>query len=165
MDIGGIRLGNLKYLVKSLQGAALSRRQRDIALDLDISASYLSQLLGGKKMGDDVARKLEAVRNLPRGWMDQRQWPENGIKESAAPAYTAPLVIGISPQLLAAAHQLVRRAGEALALQFNPETEDGAAEILIGCGYLKGRKEWTVTLDNLVEFTKLMRTRRMGLEA
>ncbi|WP_313250803.1 S24 family peptidase [Stenotrophomonas sp.] len=42
-----------------------------------LSASYVSQLLGGKYMGDDVARKISEALGHDRGWMDRPQWGED----------------------------------------------------------------------------------------
>lgn len=76
MDISRIRHINLHWLLKELELKGMTRA-KDQALALGpMSASFLSQLKGGKKMGDDVARKLEAASGKDHGWMDRPQWDE-----------------------------------------------------------------------------------------
>ncbi|UPG86825.1 S24 family peptidase [Luteibacter aegosomatis] len=76
MDISRIRHINLHWLLKELEARGITRA-KDQALALGpMSASFLSQLKGGKKMGDDVARKLEAATGKGHGWMDRPQWDE-----------------------------------------------------------------------------------------
>lgn len=159
MDVAAIRLANLKFLVDRLKGPE-NRRHRDVAVDLDLSASFLSQLVGGKKMGDDVARKIEAARQLPHGWMDQPQWlTSTQIRESGPEYALLSHGLGISPEILAAAYQLVRLACKALEIPFDPETAHDSAIVLLGCTYLRTRKEQSVTVDNVVDFQKVLRDR------
>jgi hypothetical protein len=160
MDVSFTRLRNLAYLVEQIEQSVPGKRKKDVALDLDMSASFLSQLLGGKKMGDDVARKIEAARTLPRGWMDHPQRPSERVGEDETHAYSPSQAMGISPEILAASHQLVRRACDALEVAFDPETVEDAAIVLLGCSYLHARRETAVTVDNVVDFTKLMRKRK-----
>lgn len=76
MDISRIRHSNLHWLLKELESRGITRA-KDQALALGpMSASFLSQLKGGKKMGDEVARKLEAATRKDHGWMDRPQWDE-----------------------------------------------------------------------------------------
>lgn len=72
MDVTEIRLRNLKRLETDLR--AKFKTQKSVAVQLDMSPSFLSQLIGGKKMGDEVARKIEDAQNLPHGYMDTPQW-------------------------------------------------------------------------------------------
>lgn len=67
-DIYAIRLKNLNALLASREIADLP--QKDQALALDQGPSMLSQLKAGKRIGDEVARKIEAARKLPAHWMD-----------------------------------------------------------------------------------------------
>jgi hypothetical protein len=166
MDVSFTRLRNLALLVEQIEHSAPGKRKKDVALDLDMSASFLSQLLGGKKMGDDVARKIEAARSLPRGWMDHPQWSSaDRIGEGETPAYSPSQAMGISPEILAASYQLVRRACEVLEVAFDPESAEDASIVLLGCSYLHARRETAVTVDNVVDFTKLMRKRQGEVHA
>lgn len=79
MDVIAIRKHNLTRLVDEI--LATGKNKKTTAIALDMSASFLSQLLGGKKMGDDVARKIENARGLPRGWMDVLQPAANRVNE------------------------------------------------------------------------------------
>lgn len=72
MDVSEIRLRNLKRLEADLR--LNFKTQKSIAVVLDMAPSFLSQLLAGKKLGDDLARKIEKIRGLPNGWMDTPQW-------------------------------------------------------------------------------------------
>lgn len=79
MDVTEIRHKNLQHLEGQLK--ARLGTQKAVAIALDMSPSFLSQLLGGKKLGDDVARKVEHAQDLVRGWMDRPQWPEARVQE------------------------------------------------------------------------------------
>lgn len=69
-DIYAIRRRNLTAALQSPQVSRLSREQ-DKALLLGISASMFSQAKHPEyKMGDDLARKVEAALGLESGWMD-----------------------------------------------------------------------------------------------
>lgn len=66
MDIYSIRKQNLISLI--------GKRKKNVCAQLwDISPAYLSQILSektDKNLGDEVARRIEAVEQLPYGWMD-----------------------------------------------------------------------------------------------
>lgn len=73
MDIYAIRNRNLLWLLKANKDAG--KRDKDFAQRAGgIDPSFLSQLKGGKKMGDAVARQIDASFNKPEGWMDSPQW-------------------------------------------------------------------------------------------
>ncbi|WHL17661.1 S24 family peptidase [Stenotrophomonas acidaminiphila] len=79
MDIGEIRHRNFQALIASLERAgATTRAAQGARLGGFLSASYVSQLLGGKYMGDEVARKISEALGHERGWMDRPQWPDEG---------------------------------------------------------------------------------------
>lgn len=159
MDIAEIRLRNLKALVGHVQARSPGILRKDVALALDLSPSFLSQLMGGKKMGDDVARKIEAAQRLRHGWMDSPQWSgETRIKDHSAPDYVSHSM-RTDAATLAASTRLVRLACESLEVDFDPEDEDDATLVLLGCDYLASRHEHAVTPDNVVDFTKLLRRR------
>lgn len=67
MDIYAIRKKNLLTLIGS-------RRKGVCAAKWEMAPAHLSQILSDrteKNLGDDVARRVEAIENLPHGWMDQ----------------------------------------------------------------------------------------------
>ena len=162
MDISAIRTRNLKQLLSQIAERAPGLRQKDHALALDLSPSFLSQLVGGKKMGDDVARKIEAAQQLPMGWMDHAHWHSaSGVRESEPPAYLSQ-PLRTDAETLAASTRLVRLACEALEVGFDPESAEDAQLVLLGCSYLSARNEQVVTADNVVDFTKMLRKRLHG---
>jgi SOS-response transcriptional repressor LexA len=67
MDAKAIRLYNLKRLIGEAGG------QKKLALKAGVSPAYLSQIVSlrtPRKMGDNVARRLELGMDKPHGWMD-----------------------------------------------------------------------------------------------
>lgn len=69
MDIYAIRKQNLIKLIGT-------RRKNACALKWEMSPAHLSQILSDKtekNLGDDVARRVEALEGLPRGWLDQHR--------------------------------------------------------------------------------------------
>lgn len=157
MDVATIRHLNLQALVSQLGRGG--RAKKEVAVDLDMSGSFLSQLLGGKKMGDDVARKIEAAAGLRHGWMDVLQTaPESEPSSGQIPSQAARL----DAATLAAAIELVRKACDNLGIDFDPEEPSDAALVLIACDHLNARGESEVTVDNLVDFTKRLRQKQQG---
>lgn len=70
MDIFEVRHQNLRHVLSELERSG-SPRAIDQAQRLGgMSTSFLSQLKGGKRMGGEVARKIEAALGKPHGWMD-----------------------------------------------------------------------------------------------
>ena len=66
MDIYAIRKHNLVKLIGSQRKGACAERW-------GMAPAHLSQILSdktAKNLGDDVARRIEAVEKLPRGWFD-----------------------------------------------------------------------------------------------
>ena len=82
MDAVAARTVNFRLLVDQL--AAKGAKRAGIAVKLDMSPSFLSQLYGGKKIGDDLARKLEKLQKLPRGWLDHEHRDESVNLEQGA---------------------------------------------------------------------------------
>lgn len=67
MDAKAIRLYNLKRLIAEAGG------QKKLAQRCGVSPAYLSQIISlrtPRKMGDNVARRLERGMDKPHGWMD-----------------------------------------------------------------------------------------------
>lgn len=85
MDIAEIRTRNFKALIAGLEARGITRR-RDQGAKLGgfLSASYVSQLLAGKYIGDDVAKKISLAVGSDHGWMDRPQWVEDGITQISA---------------------------------------------------------------------------------
>lgn len=78
MDIFEIRRENLHQCVKRLAGHGLNKREA--SLRMDVSPSYLSQMLGGKPIGEAVARRLETALGLDRGWFDRQNQDTHVVK-------------------------------------------------------------------------------------
>lgn len=147
MDVFDIRTENLRLVVHEITKRRPGRLQKDLAGDLGLSPSYLSQLMTGKKMGEDVARKIESSRHLAHGWMDHRQ---------AVPAVKDPHAIygshsmRIDPDTIAAALQLVRLSFLNLGLEIDQEENGGP--LALAYDFLSERQERNVNVDNLLEF-------------
>lgn len=109
-DIYEIRRKNLSALLASPALGGLSQKEQAIALDQ--SPSMLSQLKAGKRIGDDVARKIEAAQKKPANWMD------NTHRQASQPAR-------LEAATMAAAIQLAKRTVEALTGtdDFDPEED------------------------------------------
>ena len=75
MDISEIRHRNFQYVIAQLEKVGI-RKRRDQGAKLGgfMSASFVSQLIAGKYIGDDVARKISQALGQHKGWMDQPQW-------------------------------------------------------------------------------------------
>ncbi len=70
MDAHESRRINLEYLI-GRHGGGVLKRFADLA---DINPNYLSQIRGGaRKMGNAIARKIEAELELDAGWVDRPQ--------------------------------------------------------------------------------------------
>ena len=75
MDIREIRHRNFQFVITKLERSGITkRRDQGARLGGFLSASYVSQLLAGKYIGDDVARKICYALGQPSGWLDQPQW-------------------------------------------------------------------------------------------
>lgn len=73
MDVYEIRHKNLLWLL------AANKASGHLAKDFGqraggIVPAHLSQLKAGKRMGDDIARGIDAGLGKPAGWMDSPQW-------------------------------------------------------------------------------------------
>jgi hypothetical protein len=90
MDVVEIRHRNLLALLNELDGRGATRAKDQAQRLGGMSPSFLSQLKGGKKMGDDVARKIETSVSKPHGWMDQPQWTSDPVSPSDATHAHAP---------------------------------------------------------------------------
>lgn len=77
MENKAIRRARLKMLIDRY--ATQKKGQRHLAEDTGSNVAHLSQLMtGNRKMGDEVARRIEEKLNLGRGWMDK---PIDGAPE------------------------------------------------------------------------------------
>lgn len=150
MDIFEIRLANLNALVADMKRRGITK-QKDQALAMNLSPSHLSQHVGGKKMGEDVARKIEAACQLPSGWFDSIQSAAR-VAESSADYGAASHFMKIDPPTIAAATRLVRLTFRNLDVDFDNE-QDGVP-LALAYQYLLARQQRVVTPDNLVDFSK-----------
>lgn len=92
MDIYAIRKQNLIALIGT-------RRKNACAQKWEMSAAHLSQILSDKtekNLGDDVARRIETLEGLERGWLDQLRdvstAPLDEGQSSATPQSAADIV-------------------------------------------------------------------------
>lgn len=152
MDVSAIRLANLKSIVAARTSKGSTKK--DAAVELDMSASFLSQLLAGKRMGDELARKIEVTLSLPHGWMD-RLSSQSSIREPIAEYLSQ--TPRLEANILASALKLIRLACENLELDFDAEDPADAGLVLMACDYLSDRGDSAVTADNVVDFTKRLR--------
>ncbi|WP_064746786.1 S24 family peptidase [Lysobacter antibioticus] len=76
MDIAAIRKRNLAYVVSALKRRGATTRTAQGARLGGLAPSYLSQLLGGKFMGEEVAKKISIALGHDGGWMDRPQWED-----------------------------------------------------------------------------------------
>lgn len=159
MDVFAIRYENLRLLVHELRRRHPTWLQRDVATALDVSPSFLSQLTAGKKMGDEVARKIEVARNLPHGWMDVLQTEPSRVGEPPPP-YVTSRPLRIDPETIAAALRLVRLSFQNLDLEIDQEVN--GLPLAVAYDFLMERKEHEVTADNLLEFKPRL-TKAMGV--
>lgn len=92
MDIYEIRKANLIRLIGSQKKAACADRW-------EMSPAHLSQILSektSKNLGDDVARRIEALQGLPHGWLDSLQVIGHDEKTIDIEGLPAPLAQKIS---------------------------------------------------------------------
>ena len=158
MDVNATRHANLKALTDQL----LERHsQKQAALELGMGASYLSQLLAGKKMGDATARKIESARGLPHGWMDQRH--DQRVGESAPTYAGGSQQLRLDPDTISAALRLVRLAFFNLDLEI--DQEENGVPLAFAYEYLMRRGEHAVTPDNVIDFSKKLVERLRGHDA
>ncbi len=79
MDIAEIRNRNFRHIINALEERGIKKR-RDQGAQLGgfLSASFVSQLIGGKYIGDDLAKKISTALGHDSGWMDRPQWDDDG---------------------------------------------------------------------------------------
>lgn len=161
MDVLTTRHRNLVALVDAR--TAGGRTKKDAAIDLNLSPSFLSQLLAGKPMGGDLARKIETATGNSHGWMDVPH--EGGRVGDLEPAsYLMSQPARPTAETLAASIRLVRLACENLDIDFDPESAVDAAIVLLASDYLAARDEHEITVDNVVDFTKRLRARTRAVD-
>lgn len=98
MDIYAIRKQQLISLIGSQKKGACAERW-------GMAPAHLSQILSdktAKNLGDDVARRIEAVEGLPRGWFDSLPPTEGHTSPSLDAIERGALTKGKSPALSAA---------------------------------------------------------------
>ena len=152
MDAITARHLNLQALVATLKPQLGT--QKAIAIHLDMAPSYLNQLLNGKKMGDDVARKIERAAGLSHGWLDQPRSDDDAGAGAAAGSQD----LRIDPEIIASAIRLVRLTFANLGIDDFSNEEDGTP-LAYAYEYLYQRGEATVTPDNLIDFSKALAQR------
>lgn len=85
MDIFDIRTRNLLFVLEQVLAPRGIRRTKDAAQALGgLGSSYLSQLKGGKRIGDETARKIEQSIQWDHGDFDTPQWLAWGVREPSA---------------------------------------------------------------------------------
>lgn len=152
MDVTSTRQRNLRTLVEGLSANLVT--QKAVAIRLDMAPSYLNQLLGGKKMGDDVARKVERQADLPYGWMDVA----HDSPDAESVANSASHSLRIDPEIIASALRLLRLTFANLDIDDFDNEQDGTP-LAYAYEYLLKRGEQMVTPDNLIDFSKALAER------
>ncbi|WP_019304061.1 S24 family peptidase [Xanthomonas oryzae] len=90
MDIADIRLENLRLVIDQLIEQGFKTRKEQAQRLGDFSSSYLSQLLAGKPIGREVARKISLVMDRDTGWMDRPHAPSSQADSSVSETEIAP---------------------------------------------------------------------------
>ena len=159
MDIFEIRHQHLLALVTKLTVGG--RKKKDVATDLDLGASHFSQLLGGKKMGEDVARKIEKAQGLPAGWMDHADpiLRSNRVAQDRAEYNVTPLH-RIDSETIATALKLARLSFQNLKLDLNLEAD--GKPLVYAYEFLQKRRDKSVSAENLIEFSDWLRKEIAG---
>lgn len=153
LDIYGIRRANLLALSDGLKQRQAGLREQDVALALDLSPSHYSQMKGDKVMGDDVARKVEAARNLPHGWMDNvHDETSSHVREGSSPYRSQAL--RIDAETISAALKLVRLAFRQRDQEIDQEVN--GEPLAYAYEFLLTRNETTATAENVIEFTRAL---------
>lgn len=155
MDVTEIRTTNIRWLTEELTHDGRTKKAAAIALNL--SASYLSQLLGGKKMGDDVARKIERARGLVHGAMDQPLWTRDASAVADARGSYHSHLLRIDPETIASALKLIRLSFQNLDLEI--DQEENGTPLAFAYQYLLERQERQVTAENIIDFSARLRSR------
>ncbi|WP_155419278.1 hypothetical protein [Chromobacterium subtsugae] len=84
MDVFAIRRQNLEQLLEP-RGAAAR-----IAEKTGSSASYLSTLkTADRRLGDELARRIEEAEGLPRGWFDQLHVQDLGRQDELVRGFSS----------------------------------------------------------------------------
>lgn len=146
MDIFEIRHRNLLTLLGSMKERGV-RLQKDQAQQLGVAPSFLSQLVSGKKMGEDVARKLEAEARKDHGWMDRQNWDERD-HETATDSQSQPLILDVS--MIAETVRALRKSALRHHRLFTMETEEDVERFLHYYRIRQGLPE-PIYLENVIE--------------
>lgn len=152
MDVTSTRHRNIRSLVDRLTHELGT--QKAIAIRFDMAPSYLNQLLGGKKMGDDVARKIERQAGLAHGWMDVAHDVRSDTQQAPALSHA----LRIDPEIIASALRLLRLTFSNLDIDDFDNEQDGTP-LAYAYEYLLKRGELTITPDNLIDFSKALSDR------
>lgn len=159
LDIYGIRRANLLAVSAELRRKQPGLREQDVALALNLSPSFYSQLKGDKVMGDDVARKIESAHALPNAWMDNlHEDTATHVRDAHAPYWSHSL--RIDPETISAALKLVRLAFRQRDQEI--DQEENGEPLAFAYEFLLTRKENTVTAENVVEFSRAINRRQTG---
>ena len=135
-----MRRENLTALIGDAGGQAV------VASKLGVTASQVSQWVKGapnsktgkpRTVGDESARRLEALFGRPRGWMDHRHG-----------AASAAVATGASPYITLA--QALDVVGMSLAVEMLPEQRAELAEALSAWARYAGRERYRNTVAELL---------------
>ena len=139
-DIYEIRRKNLAALLTSPALGGLSQKEQAIALDQ--SPSMLSQLKAGKRIGDDVARKIEAAQKKPANWLD------NTHRQASQPAR-------LEAGTLKSAIQLAKRTVEALTGKDDFDPEEDADLLAQAVNAVLAEDLTTISDSDVLRFLKV----------
>lgn len=86
MDVTEVRRRNLLWLLEQFRDSHPKATDKDFAVGHDINPKHLSQIKnrskGARDIGSALARRIEIVLRVERGWLDQPQWSAKSVTTS-----------------------------------------------------------------------------------
>lgn len=152
MDVIEIRHRNLLVLLTALEKRGIKLRHAQAQQLGGLGSSYLSQLRGGKTMGEETARKIEVAMGKPYGWLDMPRWEAEDIQwealNTALPSESQSMRLDVS--MIAETVKALRIHEERHGRHFSMETEEGAA-LFVHWYAIRQKLPAVDVLDNLIE--------------
>jgi hypothetical protein len=134
MDVYEIRHANLLALVEELRARRVTKRMDQAQQLGGLGSSFLSQLLGGKKIGDDVARKIDEAAGKPRGWLDRVHSSEEVPTRIAEPSQAVRDYRRILAAVMRLTHDVRDRALEPITDAIEMAIGEAALDVVMEVG-------------------------------